>query len=543
MLCLGLHQSDAQIMVQLQVLPPYSPYLSDYTSRPNSMVISVTNTTAQPRTIYFSGSVTGDNGVSAQTKANFKPTYGLQISPNSTMQFTGAQLSPLFNWDMGTLQGVNTQQVERSGMLPQGNYRICVEVRDFNTGMPIGTVRPLCSQTFSITATQQPPVINQPSCGSTIDPTSGQILFSWTPAMPKPASVVEYRLRIVEVVPPSRNINDALGSMTTPPAFEVIVPSTSYLLNPMLLRPSQSMARTTYAFNVTAIDRTHQTTFANNGVSQACYFRLGRDSGRGPLYASVVGFPGTPITDTTLPAYDMTGDIACGTSRSYVWTNNTTFKVLILVMESYGDCPASCDITVAPTSPAGPGKTTSRPPAVTQPQPNSGKQSVRIFNAPPPGGTVTFRINCGSGSTCSFRFSLEGTNEVASSPTTGAPGSVSFDTNNVSHNPAFPYSRCQTLGLKVVEITNDVGSDITVSPFDVKNEGQCRMFVNVQVGGKQTNEEKLNKGQSVNMKNPKDKKGNYKIKKGQKLTVTANCDDTEQDQSNCAGTVSGMSLN
>jgi hypothetical protein len=143
--------------------------------------------------------------------------------------------------------------------------------------------------------------------------------------MPKPASVVEYRLRIVEVVPPSRNINDALGSMTTPPAFEVIVPSTSYLLNPMLLRPSQSMARTTYAFNVTAIDRTHQTTFANNGVSQACYFRLGRDSGRGPLYASVVGFPGTPITDTTLPANDMTGDIACGNSRSYVWTNNTTF--------------------------------------------------------------------------------------------------------------------------------------------------------------------------------------------------------------------------
>src|SRR5438105_1432094 len=98
----------AQLATTLQVLPPYSPYLSDYTSRANSMVISIINTTAQPMSIYFSGSVTGDNGVSAFTKQNFKPTVGLQIMPHATMQFTGTQLSPLFNWDMGTLQGVNT---------------------------------------------------------------------------------------------------------------------------------------------------------------------------------------------------------------------------------------------------------------------------------------------------------------------------------------------------------------------------------------------------------------------------------------------------
>jgi hypothetical protein len=66
----------AQISTTLQVTPPYAPYLSDYTSRINAMVINLTNTTAQPQTVYFSGSVTGDNGVSAYTKQNFKPPAG-----------------------------------------------------------------------------------------------------------------------------------------------------------------------------------------------------------------------------------------------------------------------------------------------------------------------------------------------------------------------------------------------------------------------------------------------------------------------------------
>src|ERR1043165_5042981 len=35
--------AGAQVLTQLQVLPPYSPYLADYTSRTNAMIISVTN--------------------------------------------------------------------------------------------------------------------------------------------------------------------------------------------------------------------------------------------------------------------------------------------------------------------------------------------------------------------------------------------------------------------------------------------------------------------------------------------------------------------
>src|SRR5437016_5745203 len=84
LLLLGLH-AQGQLTTNLQVLPPYSPYLSDYTSRQNAMIVSITNMSAQPMSIYFSGSVTGDNGVSAFTKQNFKPSVGLQILPHATM--------------------------------------------------------------------------------------------------------------------------------------------------------------------------------------------------------------------------------------------------------------------------------------------------------------------------------------------------------------------------------------------------------------------------------------------------------------------------
>jgi TANFOR domain-containing protein len=282
---------SAQIITQLQVLPPYSPYLSDYTSRPNALIISVTNTTAQLRSIYFSGSVTGDNGVSAQTKQNYKPGQGLQIAPNATMQYTGAQLSPMFNWDMGTLQGVNTQQVERSGMLPEGSYRMCVEVRDFYTGNIISSVQPSgCSQPFSIKAVQ-PPIITQPTCGSAPSAVQGQpILFAWTPATPQPGTLIQYRLRIVEIIPPTRNANDAMLSATTPPALDIMIPSNNYLLNPALLLPAQRRGTVRYAFTVTAVDPGRRTVFSNNGVSEVCTFEYnnaGSTQGGSSLGASV----------------------------------------------------------------------------------------------------------------------------------------------------------------------------------------------------------------------------------------------------------------
>ncbi len=264
---------QAQVSAQLQVLPPYSPFLSDYTSKANAMVVLLSNTDNKPHGVYFTGSVTGDNGVSAQTKQGYKPANAIQIAPNSSVQISGAQLSPFFNWDMGTLQGVNTQQIERSGMLPEGSYEICIDVRDFATGNLMGTVQPsACSQHFNISS-PNPPIITSPSCGSTVR-TGHQafIQFSWAPPSGVPLQRMQYRLKIVEVIPPTRNLQEAMNSATTPALLNVTTPNNTYLLNPALLMPASRLEGALFAFNVTVIDRQKEIVFVNNGESEVCSF-------------------------------------------------------------------------------------------------------------------------------------------------------------------------------------------------------------------------------------------------------------------------------
>ena len=102
------------LSVQLIMSPQPSPYLSDWTQRVESQVVlTVTNTTSQIRTIYFTGSVTGDNGVSAQTKSGYKPPKGLQVPANTTTAYTGPQLKGMFVWEDIKSTGINTQQIER----------------------------------------------------------------------------------------------------------------------------------------------------------------------------------------------------------------------------------------------------------------------------------------------------------------------------------------------------------------------------------------------------------------------------------------------
>ncbi len=531
-----------QVTVQLQVLPPYSPYLSDYTSRPKAMVIIVINASAQPQSIYFTGSVTGDNGVSAQTKANYKPSQALRVAPGSS-SFTGTQLSPMFNWDMGTLQGVNTQEVQRSGLLPQGNYRICVDVRDYQTGNIIGTLQPsACSQPINI-AYAQPPVNLNPPCGTQLaNITSGQqIPFSWSTIFGANMTSVQYNLKIMEMVPGMRSPGDALLSATAPTVVDINTTSNTYLLNSALLGPPPLNGDKKFAYAITATDMTGRGMIANRGMSEPCYFIYGsrkKDTG-----VSAINFGGKVIIDTTLPSGRMDGTIACGGRSAVTWTNNTDYKYLVLNILNEGDCPASCAITMAgpPSPPGSTGRTVSPPaPAVPSPQSSNGRETIQVFNAPPKGGSATFTFQCGAGRRCNFLYHVSGANDAlgAANNTYSAPA-VHFDSNSVTHSPglSLKWSRCQTTVMTLLEIASDIGADLTVAPMQITNDGTCKIEISV-VGIRDV--VVTAKGGSVVVTGPGG--GNFVVKKGKKLTIKGRCNDTEQADSNCAGTISSINM-
>jgi hypothetical protein len=274
---LAIDTGTAQpLSVQLMISPRPSPYLSDWTQRVESQVVmTVTNPTSQIRTIYFTGSVTGDNGVSAMTKAGYKPPKGLQVPANTTTSYTGPQLKGLFVWDDIKSTGVNTTQIERSGMLPEGSYTLCVVANDYFTGQLATNLQPsACTPSFTIQF-PQPPYPTTPACNAPLDVTSGQlIIFSWTPAANTPPSV-QYRLRIVEVMP-NQNANEAIQS--APPVIDQKVNGNFYQLNPVKLVTPSKLQKMQFAWTVTAFDPSNKTTFSNYGQSEVCTFSYSNDN-------------------------------------------------------------------------------------------------------------------------------------------------------------------------------------------------------------------------------------------------------------------------
>ena len=71
------------------------------------------------------------------------------------------------------------QNIIQTGLLPEGMYKLCVDVVDYNTNAVLSNVGQGCAA-FDISQAQ-PPVITFPADGQTIPLDQRAIDFSWTP--------------------------------------------------------------------------------------------------------------------------------------------------------------------------------------------------------------------------------------------------------------------------------------------------------------------------------------------------------------------------
>ena len=82
----------------------------------------------------------------------------------------------------------------------------------------------------------------------------------------------QYKLRIVEMLNPAKNINDAYLSNTVPVFFETIVASNVFVYGPA--QPKLTVGRK-YAWAVTAIPGVKKIAYKNNGRSEIRSFTFG----------------------------------------------------------------------------------------------------------------------------------------------------------------------------------------------------------------------------------------------------------------------------
>lgn len=267
------------ILVTTQVLPPYSPYLSDYVSVENKVVINLTNTTGVPQNVRLIGRIEGGNNITITIPQNYQPPQPIQIAPNQSVALMGNALADYLNPDVLQFQGISKAEVVQGNGLPEGDYSFCVQAVDYANGTALSMPAPMGCAYFSITHFEVPEIL-QPTCNGNAQAVNPQnLVLSWTIPAGAPPQHIEYVITMVEMNPQDADPNQAVLAATDPPFFTAVTQTNSFLYGPgaPLLEAGRK-----YAWRVTARSRQGSPSllFQNNGHSVACSF-LWQEGGGG----------------------------------------------------------------------------------------------------------------------------------------------------------------------------------------------------------------------------------------------------------------------
>jgi TANFOR domain-containing protein len=277
LLIIGIDVSaQNDVLVNTQVIPPYSPYISSYVDQPNKLIITLQNLTQQTKNIKLWVRIAGDNNVSVTTMPNFKPSAPIVLGPNQFKQidFSSNETRGYFDAQNINLVGITKAQLIQNQALPEGSYTFCVKALDYNAGAPLSMDQPSgCTAPFPIYYIDPPQALT-PACSGEVQPNTPQsILFSWSPPATAPGNI-QYQFTLKEV-PNSLNPNDVIKNAAFPVLYSTTVTSITTLLYSVAL-PQLAKGKK-YVWRVRAIDPFNGVQFKNQGYSEACWFTYKQD--------------------------------------------------------------------------------------------------------------------------------------------------------------------------------------------------------------------------------------------------------------------------
>lgn len=267
-----LVNAQNNVAVNIVIPPPFTPFLSDYTTFGGQNVITLTNTTSNTYSIKLVGTINGeDNGLYLYTKPNYQPAAPIVLAPFQTYTVTASSPSKDFLTDANTESNVTQQQrnaILASGVLPEGTYRICVRAVDYYTNQPYSEQDPI-GCTYVFINFPLPPILLNPMCNTEVQ--NPYPSFNWTPVISS-GSFILYDLYILKLLPtqiPEDAMWLAIASNVGNPIRIPNLQAPVYQYKPydLPLLPGQK-----YAWCVVARDVANQLVLANQGRSEVCTF-------------------------------------------------------------------------------------------------------------------------------------------------------------------------------------------------------------------------------------------------------------------------------
>lgn len=190
LLCL-VSSLTAQVTVTLNVATRPNPYLSEWASRRETAIFTVTVPTGQPGfAAKFLVEIRKDGVLQARTKTTEMPVVNI---PTGTSVYYAEQLIPFRAVEFF---GDADKTAAKTGMLPSGDYDFCIDLRDSEDTRSL-LAQPQC-RSFFLT-TYQAPALLSPDENATVGE-HVRPLFRWTPVTPPYPGLVRYRLMVFEVL-------------------------------------------------------------------------------------------------------------------------------------------------------------------------------------------------------------------------------------------------------------------------------------------------------------------------------------------------------
>lgn len=259
------------VQANVNVVAPYSLYLSDYVSGSKErLIVTLLNRDVQypSMPVRLRLSIKG-NGFSIQTRP-YASVSPITLEPNVPYKLTVDDLMPYFDTRNLSAQGLGGDSYLRGGRLPEGMIEFGIEVLEYGT-LKVLSQRAIGTAWLSL---QKPPVLSLPFQDEVIpwrEPLN--LLFQWTPQHSGVARV-EYELIIRELW--DNGLAPESAFAWSPEIFHERITSTSYLYGALApaLEPGRRYA---WAVRVVAKDGADDVSiFENEGLSMIRSFRIAR---------------------------------------------------------------------------------------------------------------------------------------------------------------------------------------------------------------------------------------------------------------------------
>lgn len=179
--------SFAQFSGELRISPRPSTRLADWMSWRETASLLITSD--KSTTVKIEAKLSLNGSVIVSTKGTMSP---VQVTSPQTTFFA----SDIFPENSVSFFGDLKATTMRSGILPEGSYELCITLTDIENHRTASTCR-----SFFLTKYIMPTLLQPENNKKIVSGTERTTLFVWTPVIPQPPMSVNYRLRIVEILP------------------------------------------------------------------------------------------------------------------------------------------------------------------------------------------------------------------------------------------------------------------------------------------------------------------------------------------------------